>query len=236
MPGIPSLLTTRNGLLAALHPDVLCRLLPKLESVSLQPRQTIARPETPIDAAYFPESGWISMVASVEDGMQAEVGLIGREGMAPLPLIAGVQTSFVDTYVQASGTALRMNADHFRIEMESNRPLRELLLRYSEAMHAQTAQTAACNGCHGLEQRLARWLLMAHDRIDGNKITVTHELLALMLCVYRPSITIVVGVLQKAGIISTNPGAITVVDRHALAATACGCYKIISERFRSLLG
>jgi CRP-like cAMP-binding protein len=107
---------------------------------------------------------------------------------------------------------------------------------YNEAMHAQTSQTAACNGRHDLEPRLAKWLLMAHDRSDGNELSITQEFLSLMLCVYRPSVTVVAGILQRAGMIRYSKGSITILDRDALEATACVCYKTVQDRFEYLLG
>jgi CRP-like cAMP-binding protein len=226
---------THNGLLSALQADVLAGLLPKFETVTFQAHQSLSRPETSIDAVYFLESGWISMVASLDDGAPAEVGLIGREGMVPLPLVLGVETSFVDTYVQGGGTALRMGAEAFKAEMASLPSLKALLLRYSEAMHAQSIQAAVCNGRHALKQRLARWLLMAHDRIDGDEVQITQDSLALMLCVYRPSVSVAARSLQRAAIIRHHSGKITILDRPALEAAACGCYRADAARSRHLL-
>lgn len=228
----------RNRLLAALPPDALARLLPKLHAVTLPVHRTLLAPHERIEAAYFIESGWVSMVAHLDDGAQAEVGLVGWEGMVGLPLVVGVDTAFADTYMQASGTGLQMEATAFQRELEENPALRRLLLRYSEAMHAQAMQTAACNGRHHLEQRLARWLLMAHDRSEGDVLPLTQEFLSIMLCVYRPSITVVARSLQKVGIIaysSGSKGQITILDREALEDTACDCYQVVQERFKQLL-
>jgi CRP-like cAMP-binding protein len=226
----------RNRLLAALPPAILAQLLPQLLPVALPVRKTLFLAGGQVDAVYFVESGWISMVAQLEDGSQAEVGLIGREGMAGTPLIVGVGTAFAETYVQAEGSALQMEGRAFERELEQTPGLRRLLLRYNEAMSAQTTQTAACNGRHDLEQRLARWLLMAHDRGEGDTLPLTQEFLALMLCVYRPSITVVAGILQRAGMIRYAKGSITVLDRGAIEATACSCYSTVRKRFEELLG
>jgi CRP-like cAMP-binding protein len=204
--------------------------------VALPVRKSLFLAGGQIDAVYFPESGWVSMVAQLEDGSQAEVGLVGREGIVGAPLVVGVGTAFAETYVQASGSALQMDARTFEREMDQNADLRRLLLRYNEALHAQTMQTAACNGRHELEQRLARWLLMAHDRGDSDTLPLTQEFLALMLCVYRPSITVVAGILQRAGMIRYAKGSITVLDRSAIEATACDCYSTVQKRFKQLLG
>jgi CRP-like cAMP-binding protein len=226
----------RNRLLSALPSGNLAQLLPKLQAVSLPVRKSLLVPQERIAAVYFIESGWASVVAQLNDGMQAEIGLIGREGMVGYPLIGGVETAFAETYMQAGGAGLQMEAVAFQRELDDNPDLRRRLFRYNEALHAQTAQTAACNGRHDLEQRLARWLLMAHDRTDGDELLITQEFLSLMLCVYRPSVTVVAGVLQRAGIIRYSKGIITILDRDALEATACDCYKTVQDRFDYLLG
>jgi CRP-like cAMP-binding protein len=228
--------TVRNRLLLKLPPAVLGRLLPRMRAFTLNVRDSLIPQETRIDAVYFVESGWVSMVAALEDGARAEVGLVGREGMVGLPLITGVETAFIDTFVQAGGSAFRMEAAAFRRAMEDEPSLRELLFRYLEAMNSQIIQTAACNGRHDLEQRLARWLLMAHDRADGDEFHVTQEFLAVMLCVHRPSVSVVASTLQRAGIIRYGRGRITVLDRAALEATACDCYGAVQRRFERLLG
>lgn len=225
----------RNRLLAALPQADLSYILPKLRPFTLTVRDMLIVPDKAIEAVYFVESGYISSVITLEDGTQAEVGLTGREGMVGLPLILGVDSAFEQAFVQANGSALRMEAGAFRQALEETPTLRGLLSRYHEAMRAQTAQTAACNGRHDLEQRFARWLLMAHDRSDGDDLSLTQEFLALMLCVYRPSITAVAGILQRAGIIRYGYGHITVLDRSALEATACDCYNAVTRRFERLL-
>jgi CRP-like cAMP-binding protein len=226
----------KNQLLAALPAELLSRLLPRTRPVSLGIRDSLMRPDALIEAVYFVESGWVSLVTELEDGTQAEVGLIGREGMVGLPLITGVDTSFVDAFVQAEGTARRMDARAFRTAMEEEPALRTLLFRYFEAMVSQVTQTAACNGRHDLEQRLARWLLMAHERAEGDELQITQEFLALMLCVYRPSVSVVASTLQRAGIIRYGRGHITILDREALEAAACDCYRAVRRRFEYLLG
>jgi CRP-like cAMP-binding protein len=226
----------KNQLLAALPPEVLSRLLPRMRPFSLSLREILIRPETQIEAVYFVESGWVSLVAALDNGTQAEVGLIGREGMVGLPLITGIDTAFVEAFVQGDGSALRMDAAAFRHALKEEPALQHLLFRYLEAMNSQTTQTAACNGRHDLEQRLARWLLMAHDRAEGDEFQVTQEFLALMLCVYRPSVSVVASTLQRAGMIRYGRGHVTVLDRNALEATACDCYSVVKRRFERLLG
>jgi CRP-like cAMP-binding protein len=227
----------RNQLLAALPPEVLASLTPKLRQVSLAVRDSLIAPGKVIEAVYFVESGWVSLVTTLEDGTQAEVGLVGQEGMVGLPLISGVNTGFEEAFVQARGAALRMEADAFRRTFEEFPILQARLHRYGEAMRGQAIQTAACNGRHALEQRFARWLLMAHDRCEGDELPVTQEFLALMVSAHRPGVTVVAGALQQAGIIRrSRRGEITVLDRSALEATACDCYEAVRHRFSTLLG
>jgi CRP-like cAMP-binding protein len=209
----------RNRLLASLPQDVLTKLQPKLGRCDLTMRQRIYRPEDPIEAVYFPESGMFSLVAGLEDGTQAEVGVIGREGILGMSLLSGIDTPFIEAMVQMPGMALRMAVGDFQHEMQANAPFRTLMLRYNEALQAQIMQTAACNGRHALEQRFARWLLMA-----------------MMLAVRRPSITVTAGILQRAGLIRYAAGRVTVADRASLEAASCECYGVVRRRFTTLLG
>ncbi len=226
----------RNRLLTALPPDVLSRLLPRLHPVPLIVRNSIMVPNTVVEAAYFVETGWVSLVTLLEDGAQAEVGIVGCDGMVGLPLVTGVDTAFVEAYAQADGTALRMDAATFRRAMEQEPEFRRLLLRYVEVTMAQIIQTAACNGRHGLEQRLCRWLLTAHDHAGSDSLQITQEFLSMMLCVHRPSVSVAVGSLQRAGIIRLGRGRIAILDRAGLEANACDCYETVRTRAARLLG
>ena len=224
-----------NGLLASLPPDTLAQLMPKFSEVVMIIRQGLYIQDAPIEAAYFPQSGMISLVSNLDDGTQAEVGIIGQEGMLGISLISGVDSSFVEAMVQMPGTALRIGIAEFRQELETSAPFRAIILRYSEALQAQIMQTAACNGRHGLEHRLARWLLMAHDRADRDELPLTQEFMATMLGVHRPSITITAGILQRAGLIRYSGGRVTILDRPSLEAASCECYASVRRRFSVLL-
>lgn len=221
----------RNHLLAALPSAVLAQLLPRMQPVTLELRAVLYAAEASIEAVYFVEAGWASLLMHLEDGLSAEVGLVGREGMAGLPLVFGVETSDVEALVQGPGTALRMEAGAFRHALDEHPSLRLLLFRYGEFM-----QTAACNGNHNLEQRLARWLLMSHDRANGDRFLMTHEFLATMLCVHRPTITVAARILQRAGLIRYGTGEITVIDRPGLEAAACECHGMVRRQYQKLLG
>ena len=233
---VPHPSTVRNHLLAALPAGVLAQLLPKLQPVTLDIRKVLYAADAPIEAVYFHEAGWTSMLAQLDEGMTAEVGLVGREGMVGLPLVFGVETAYVEAMVQGPGSALRMEAGAFRHALDEHPALRVLLFRYGEFMHAQVTQTAACNGNHDLEQRLARWLLMSHDRANGDELPMTQEFLAMMLCVHRPSVTVAARILQRANLIRYGHGSITITDRPSLEAAACECYGTVRRQYQRLLG
>jgi CRP-like cAMP-binding protein len=226
----------RDRLLAALPPDDLAQLWPRLKAVELPFRQVLHEPGKPIEDVYFPETGWISMLAYLESGDAAEVGLVGREGMIGLPVLLGVDSSDLEAMVQAPGTALRMDAQAFREELERIPAFLTLLLRYALVHQEQVARTAACNGRHHIDQRLARWLLMAHDRAEGDEFAMTHEFLSLMLGVRRAGITVAAGTLQKAGFIHYDRGRIEVTDRPGLESVSCECYGIVRRSQDQLLG
>jgi CRP-like cAMP-binding protein len=225
----------RNRLLALLPSDDFATLRPRLHSVELSLRQVLHEPNKPIDFVYFPEIGWISMLAYLEDGDAAEVGLIGKEGMAGLPVLLGDDNDDLEAMVQAPGTALRMEKAAFRDALERLPALRTLLLRYALMHHGQVARTAACNGRHQTDQRLARWLLMAHDRAEGDEFPMTHEFLSMMLGIRRAGVTVTAGLLQKAGLIRYGRGRVEVTDRPGLESVACECYGIVRREQDKLL-
>jgi CRP-like cAMP-binding protein len=226
---------SRNRLLAALPPEDFAQLWPLLERVELPIRHILHAADEPIAAVHFPETGWVSMLAYLENGDAAEVGLVGREGMVGLPLLLGADRSSLEAMVQAPGTALRLDAGAFRDALGTSPALPTLLSRYVLAHHEQVARTAACNGRHRIEERLARWLLMAHDRADGGEFPMTHEFLSMMLGVRRGGVTIAAGMLQKAGLIRYDRGQVAITDRDGLEAAACDCYGTVRREFERLL-
>jgi len=233
---VSSLAPPRNVLLACLPADVLARLMPQLTLVPLVARQVVYTAEAEIDAVYFPEEGMLSMVANLEEGVQVEVGMIGREGVAGGGVVRGAATAFNACMVQLPGSALRMGVAAFRRAAEASPELLSLVLRHGEAYGAQVAQTAACNGRHELEQRLSRWLLMAHDRAGEDEIPLSQEFLAMMLGVHRPSVTVTAGILQRAGLIRHGGGRVTILDRAGLEASACECYRTVQRRAETVMG
>lgn len=228
--------TVRNGILSALPREDLARLRPRLQPVELRLDQTLYPADGAVGAALFLESGMVSMLASLGDGEQIEVGIVGNEGLAGLPLVLGDDRSLVEARVQLEGTALQIGAAAFRAAMEASAALRTLLLRYALAFHSQVTLTAACNARHPLEQRLARWLLTACDRAGGDEFPMTHEFVSTMLGVRRPGVSLAAGLLQKGGLIRYARGRMVVVDRPGLEAASCGCYRKARREFSRLLG
>ena len=175
-------------------------------------------------------------MARSAEGQQAEVGIVGFEGMVGLPLLLGSDRAPIEAMIQAPGTFLRLGAAAFEEEQDRSPSLRRLLLRYALAFQTQVAQTAACNGRHTLDQRLARWLLTAHDRAHGNEFPMTQEFLSVMLCVHRSGVTVAARLFQQAGLIQYSNGRITVTDRAGLEAAACECHGTVVREFQRLLG
>lgn len=224
-----------NRLLAALSPADFGRLAASLTPVTLTLKQFLVTADEPIEAAYFVETAMVSYLAYLADGEALEVGLIGCEGMVGLPLVLGVDRASVGAMVQMGGTALRISPSALRQAFNDSEAVRTLLLRSMQALHAQVSQTAVCNGCHSLQERLARWLLMAHDRAKDNQFPMTHEFMAMMLGVRRSGVTVIAGSLKQAGLISYTNGHMTILDRQGLEAAACECYGTIQRQYEQLL-
>ncbi len=188
--------------------------------------QTLHEAGERIEQVFFVQRGFVSMVAEADgDNPGTEVGLIGREGMVGLPVLLDPQAvSFNRAMVQMPGTALRLPAQALRDNADALPVLRRLLFQALEVSMAQVAQTAACNSRHPLSQRLARWLLMAHDRVDGDELAMTQEFLSIMLAVRRSGVTVASQALVATGAIQVGRGRTIVCDRPALEAAACGCY------------
>lgn len=228
--------SVRNGLLAALSGEDWARLEPHLDLVPLPFDETIQAMRGPVDAVFFVETGMVSQIVVLDGGEQVEAGLAGPEGLVGLPLVYGDGQGLTDSRVQLGGTALRIAAAAFRAETERSATLRAVMLRYALAFHAQVTVTAACNAHHAIENRLARWLLLAHDRAGADSFVMTHAFLSMMLGVRRPGVTIAAGMLQKAGLVHYARGRITVTDRPGLEAASCACYGAIRQEFARLLG
>jgi len=214
----------RNALIALCEPlslaqgDVLCEAGERLRHV------------------YFPEVGCIALVVPVDQRVSLEVELVGNEGMAGVSLLLGVDVSPLRMVAQGSGTALRMPAAVFRRELAARRAFHRKLQRYLYVLLVQLAQTAACNRFHVLDARLARWLLMTHDRVHSNQFHLTHEVLAQMLGVRRVGVTNAAGLLQKRQLVRYSRGDITILDRAGLETVSCGCYHAVKDTYDRILG
>ena len=226
----------RNGLLAALPPEDLARLRPSLQSVKLLFDQNLYPADGIVEAVLFIETGMVSLLATLDDGEQVEVGISGKEGLIGLPLVFGDDRSLVEARVQMEGTALRLGAAALRDGMERSPAFRAVLLRYALAFQAQVPLTAACNARPAIERRLSRWLPIAHDRAGADEFPMAPEFMAMMLDTRRPGVSLAAGVLQKAGLIDYARGRMAITDRPGLEAAECDCWHIARHEFVRLLG
>jgi CRP-like cAMP-binding protein len=225
---------SRNLLLASLGARDRALLADSLAPVDLPVETVLEEANKPIENVYFLESGIASVVAGAGDLI--EVGLIGREGMTGLSIVMGDDRSVNRTFVQGTGSALRMSAKNLGLAMDKSKTLRLGLLRYAQVFAVQVAQTALSNGRDKIEARLARWLLMAHDRFDRNDFPFTHHFLALMLGVRRSGVTIALHFLEGYGLIKARRGLITVIDRKGLEAHSDRSYGVPEAEYDRLIG
>lgn len=226
-PSPQPVVDTRNCLLAALMPRDFEHLQSGLERVPLELGAVLHEPGAQIEHVYFPESGLVSMLAVAYGHHAVEVGLTGREGMIGVPLALGHDSALMGAFVQSGGTALRLSAARFRRELLNCTTLRQHVYGFAANLLAQVAQTAACNRFHVLEQRLARWLLMAQDRLEAEQFRMTHEFLGHMLGVRRVGVTKAAYGLQRAGLIHYRRGNIFIEDRAGLERVSCPCYAVV---------
>lgn len=207
-----------------------------MEDVELPVRHVVEAANKPIKHAYFPISGIVSVVATGPKDRHIEVGIIGCDGMSGISILLGDDRSPNETYVQVAGAGARIAVDELRAALDNSAFLRQCLLRYAQAFSVQTAHTALANGRAKVEERLARWVLMVHDRIGGDEILLTHEFLALMLGVRRAGITTTLNVLESQNLIDAERGRIVVRDRAGLEALADGYYGVPEAEYRRLTG
>ena len=214
-----------NSLLAALPAEDYARLGPTLGTTALKLKRFLHKPGERVNQVYFPGGGFASVVTVLKDGDMVEVATIGREGMLGMPEALTRDPSPSATMVQAEiDTCYTMSTEAFRKEMDRRGPFCDLLLRYGQALVGFIMQSTACNAVHSVEQRLSRWLLLAHDRVGKDEFPLTQEFAAMMLGTSRPTVTVVAGTLQRAGLIKYHRGRVTVVDRQNLEAASCECY------------
>ena len=198
-------------------------------------KQVLYKQDEPIQFIYFPGGGACSLTKVMQDGQMAEIATIGNEGVIGASVFFGDDRSFAETIVQvAGGDGFRMPVDAFISEMARRGAFYELTVRYLQALTNQTMQTTVCNALHSAEQRCCRWLLMTHDRV-GRDLRLTHEFLSMMLGVRRPTVTLIMGDLQKAGLVDHTRGTIHVVNRAGLETMSCECYAALKASFARLM-
>jgi CRP-like cAMP-binding protein len=219
-----------NRLLLALPSDKLKRLLPDLEQVPCQRGDILIDADSALEYVFFPDSGVISVVAVYANGDIIEMATIGREGCTGMQAIFGAESSSVRFLVQIPGSATRMSRLAFVRAMTSMPPFKNLMFAYVQALLEQVLVSAACNGAHGLKERLARWLLMMRDRSDSDILLITQDLLAEMLGAQRPSVTHAAQELEQAGLIERGRRQVTILNRQALMKASCECYQLVRDR------
>lgn len=226
----------RNRLLSALTPKDYELLQPYLEAATLDKDMVLEDCDEPVEHVYFLNSGIGSIMAFTHSGDRIEAGLFGRDGMSGTALVLGADQSPLKCVVQVAGDAHRIPASALRQAIGQSTTLHALLLRYSQVMAIQTAFTALANVTHPIEVRLARWLLMAHDRVDGDEVALTHDYLAIMLAVRRPSVTTALHVLEGNHFIKSTRGLVTIRDRTSLEEFADGSYGKPEAEYDRLIG
>jgi CRP-like cAMP-binding protein len=222
---------TQNRLLAALPRQEYERLAPHLQKVSFEQGQSLYEPNEPIKYAYFSLSGVTSMIVTTRDGSTVEIGLVGREGFVGYQPLLGMKSAPNGAITQIPGHALRINSETLKEAFDRVGRLQAILHRHIQSQIVQMAQGAACNRLHEVNERLARWLLMMHDRAEADKLPLTHEFLSQMLGANRATVSLTAGIFQQAGLIRYARGIVTILSREGLENIACECYSIVKEEF-----
>lgn len=228
-------LPTDNLLLAALPAAVYERLLPHLELVALPLGWSVYEPGSRMQHVFFPTRGIVSLLYVMENGSSAEIAITGNEGLVGIALFMGGESTPSRAVVQGEGEAYRLPARFLRTEFELGGELQHLLLKFTQALITQMAQTAVCNRHHSIEQQLCRWLLLSLDRLHSNELKMTQELIANMLGVRREGVTEAAGDLQNRGLITYRRGHITVLNRPGLESEVCECYAVVKRESDRLL-
>jgi CRP-like cAMP-binding protein len=231
----PQQISIGNRLLASLSSEDIATLQPHLEPVPLAVRQVLIEPNTAIEHIYFPEAGMAS-VTNNSSGGKIEVGVVGREGMVGLPIVLGIDQTPYEHFMQIAGHGWRIAVPDLEQAMAQSSSLHRQLLRYAQASHVQVSETAFANANSDVEARLARWLLMCHDRVEGGDIPLTHEFIAMMLGVRRPGVTVALHVLEGMQVIRAKRGVVTVLDREKLEELADEAYGLSEAEYTRLIG
>ena len=224
-----------NRLLAALPPAEWARWLPQLEATDMPLGQVLYESGRTLDHVYFPTTAIVSLLYVMENGASAEIAVVGREGLVGISLFMGGGSTPSRAVVQSAGRGFRLPAQAMKEEFNQAGPVMHLMLRYTQALITQMAQTAVCNRHHTLDQQLCRWLLLSLDRLPGNELQMTQELIANMLGVRREGVTSAALGLQHAGLIRYARGRISVLDRPGLEQRTCECYAVVKREYDRLL-
>jgi CRP-like cAMP-binding protein len=225
----------QNSLLTAIPQEEYARLLPNLELVQMPLGAVLYESGSELRHVYFPTTAIVSLLYVMLDGASAEIAVVGKEGVLGVALFMGGETMPNRAVVQSAGHAYRLKGKLLKHEFNRAGELQHLLLRYTQALLTQMAQTAVCNRHHSLDQQLCRWLLLSLERLPSNELVMTQELIGNMLGVRREGVTEAAGNLQKAGLIKYHRGHITVLDRAGLEARSCECYSVVKKEFDRLL-
>ena len=225
-----------NRLLALLSEDDLAALAPHLEAVDLPKSTQIAKAGDQIEHCYFIEEGLGSVVSTTPEGFNAEVGMVGRDGILPTSPVMACTTTAQNIVMQIGGNGFRVETPVLMSILEQNAAMRRLLLRFVQTLATQTSFTALSNAVHHTEERLARWLLMCHDRMDGKQLALTHEYIAILLAVRRPSVTTALHILEGNHLIYSKRGLITIRDREGLEKFAADAYGVPEAEYARLIG
>ena len=225
----------QNHLLAALPAEVLNRLIPYLELEELPLGKVLYESGDALRHVFFPTDAIVSLLYVMESGASAEISVVGNEGLVGIAVFMGGESTPSRAIVQSAGHAFRLAGPRFKDEVNRHTELLQLMLRYTQALITQMAQTAVCNRHHSIDQQLCRWLLLSLDRLPSNQLTMTQELIANMLGVRREGVTDAAGKLQKLGVIEYSRGHITVLDRPKLEQLCCECYAVVKKETDRLL-
>lgn len=233
--GVPLNVPGQNRLLAALPTDVREAVLARGQRTGLEFKQVLIEAGRPVEQVYFPLGGVCSVLTDAPGGGLVETATIGNEGMVGVPRVLGMVESNTTVICQVPGEALRVAGGALGDLMGAHTPLRSLLLRYAQSLFDFVAQTAACNRMHNIEERAARWLMMTRDRVGADEFPLTHEFLAQMLGVRRAGVTVAMGMLQKAGLVTYARGVVRVTDLDGLRGASCDCYGVVRRQMERLL-
>jgi CRP-like cAMP-binding protein len=220
-----------NQLLNSLEPDAFERVAKKLKRVNLRSKEVVYKPNEPIEHVFFPENAVLCLMTVMSNGDTIEAATVGREGASWISASVGAPSMPCETIVVIEGTALRLPIADLDRELKENGHFRDVLTEYSHALLIASMRTSACNGLHGLQQRCARWILMTLDRVDTDGFSVTKEFLAQLLGTNRPTVSVLVSVFEKAGMLNVKGRWVTLADRDRLKEAACECYDIIRKNY-----